>query len=113
MARVKRQKHFNGHLLYWARGFPFEAFGLPNQYLRPAPSVAVFGFQYDEQFLGVMGEPWAGVREAEQTLLAQATTKGQTLEELRRGRQGLFDRRLAEQTKDREARPAATATGPP
>jgi hypothetical protein len=111
LASVNPKKHLIGHHLDWARGFPFEAFGLPNQYLRPAPSVAVFGFQYDEQFLGVMGEPWAGVREAEQTLLAEATTKGQTMEELRRGRQGLFDRWLAEQTKDQEASSASNGPG--
>src|SRR5258708_32864182 len=102
LASVNPKKHLIGHHLDWARGFPFEAFGLPNQYLRPAPSVAVFGFQYDEQFLGVMGEPWAGVREAEQALLAEATTKGQTLEGLGRGSQALFDSWLAERTRDEQ-----------
>jgi hypothetical protein len=111
LASVNPKKHLIGHHLDWARGFPFEAFGLPNQYLRPAPSVAVFGFQYDEQFLGVMGEPWAGVREAERTLVAEAATKGSTVEELRRERQDLFDRWLAEQTKDQEASSASTGPG--
>jgi hypothetical protein len=111
LASVNPKKHLIGHHLDWARGFPFEAFGLPNQYLRPAPSVAVFGFQYDEQFLGVMGEPWAGVREAEQTLVAEAATKGKTVDELRRERQDLFDRWLAEQTKDQEASSASTGPG--
>ena len=48
----------------WARGFPFEAFGLPDQYQRAAPSVALFGFGYDEDFLKVMDKPWPGVAEA-------------------------------------------------
>lgn len=111
LASVNPKKHLIGHHLDWARGFPFEAFGLPNQYLRPAPSVAVFGFQYDEQFMGVMGEPWAGVRAAEQTFLAEAATKGNSVEELRRERQDLFDRWLAEQTKDQEASSAAVGPG--
>ena len=62
LASVNSKKHLIGHHLDWARGFPFEAFGLPDQYRRPSPAVALFGFGYDEQFLAVMGEPWPGVR---------------------------------------------------
>ncbi|HSD27550.1 MAG TPA: N-acetylmuramoyl-L-alanine amidase, partial [Vicinamibacteria bacterium] len=39
---VNARKHLIGHHLDWARGFPFEAFGLPDQYARPLPSVAIF-----------------------------------------------------------------------
>ncbi|HET8646086.1 MAG TPA: peptidoglycan recognition family protein, partial [Vicinamibacteria bacterium] len=48
LASVNPKKRLIGHHLDWARGFPFEAFGLPDQYNRLAPSVAVFGFGYDE-----------------------------------------------------------------
>jgi hypothetical protein len=113
LASVNPQKHLIGHHLDWARGFPFEAFGLPNQYLRPAPSVAVFGFQYDEQFLSVMGEPWAGVREAERILAAEAAAQGKTVDAIRRERQDLYDRWLSEQTRDQEAITSNRADRPP
>lgn len=96
------KKHLIGHHLDWARGFPFDAFGLPNQYERVAPTVTLFGLGYDDQFTSVMGEPWAGVREAERLLTEEATRRGKTVAEVRRERQEKFDRWLAEQTKDQE-----------
>jgi hypothetical protein len=112
LASVNAKKHLIGHHVDWARGFPWDAFGLPNQYTRPAPSVAVFGFTYDDEFLKKMSEPWPGVKEAERALSAAATDQGKTLDDFRRERQGLFDRWLAEQTKDQEEfQPAQPATG--
>jgi N-acetylmuramoyl-L-alanine amidase len=35
----------------WANRFPFAELGLPNNYLIPNPSVACFGFQYDDSYL--------------------------------------------------------------
>ena len=66
LTSMNPKKHLIGHHMDWSRGFPFEAFGLPNQYARVVPSVALFGFEYDEPFLTVLGEPWLGVREAEE-----------------------------------------------
>jgi hypothetical protein len=97
----------------WSRGFPFEAFGLPNQYTRPLPAVELFGFGYDEPFLITLGEPWAGVREAERRLDREGAEKGIAVEEVRARRQQLFDQWLGEQTRDQErspARPAASRT---
>jgi hypothetical protein len=112
LASVNAKKHLIGHHVDWARGFPFEAFGLPNHYTRPAPSVAVFGFTYDDEFLKKMSEPWPGVKEAERVLAAAAADQGKTVEEIRRERQDLFDRWLAEQTKDQEElQPAQPAAG--
>ena len=34
LTSVNPKKHLIGHHLDWARGFPFEAFGLPDQYQR-------------------------------------------------------------------------------
>jgi hypothetical protein len=119
LTSVNPRTHRIGHHLDWARGFPFEAFGLPDQYRRPAPSVAAFGFGYDEEFLRVMDEPWPGVRAAEQGLLEEAARRGTTMEEVRRERQDLYDRWLEEQVRDEEAerggptaaaRPARTTT---
>jgi hypothetical protein len=98
LASVNPRKHLIGHHLDWARGFPFEAFGLPDQYARPPASVALFGFGYDEDFLKVLGEPWAGVRDAERALFDEAARQGKTLDQVRRERQGLYDRWLGEQT---------------
>jgi len=109
LASVNPKKHLIGHHLDWARGFPFEAFGLPNQYDRAAPSVAVFGFGYDEKFLGVLGEPWPGVREAERILTGEASAQGRTVDEIRRERQGLYDLWVAEQARDQEAAAPARA----
>jgi N-acetylmuramoyl-L-alanine amidase len=102
LASVNSKKHLIGHHLDWARGFPFEAFGLPDQYRRTSPAVVLFGFGYDEQFLGVMGEPWPGVGAAERQLAGDATDAGRTVDELRGERAGTYDRWLDEQTKDAE-----------
>ncbi len=111
LASVNPKKHLIGHHLDWARGFPFEAFGLPNQFTRPAPSVAVFGFGYDDQFLNVLGEPWPGVREAEAVLAAAASAQGKTVEEIRRERQDLYDRWVAEQAREQDAYARAERAG--
>ena len=104
LTSVNPKKHLIGHHLDWARGFPFEAFGLPDQYQRAAPSVALFGFGYDDDFLKVLGEPWAGVREGERALAGQAASQGKTVDQVRRERQDLYDRWLLEQSRaDTEA----------
>jgi hypothetical protein len=109
LTSVNPKKRLIGHHLDWARGFPFSAFGLPDQYGRPAPSVALFGFGYDGDFLKVLGEPWAGVAAAERVLAEQASRQGRALEEYRLERQALYERWFAEQARDEEARAAARA----
>ena len=112
-ASVNAKAHLIGHHLDWARGFPFEAFGLPDQYSRPAPSVAAFGFTYDDEFLKILGRPWEGVRAAERALASEAQSQGKTVDELRRQRQGLYDRWLADQARDEEARASSRADRAP
>ncbi len=110
LASVNAKKHLIGHHLDWARGFPFEAFGLPDHYLRPSPAVALFGFGYDEQFISVMGEPWSGVGEAQRQLAADALAAGRAVDDVREERSGTYDRWLAEQVQDAEmAEKAAVA----
>lgn len=103
LTSVNPRKHLIGHHLDWARGFPFEAFGLPDQYARPAPSVALFGFSYDIDFLKVLGEPWPGVGHAEAALAEQAAREGRLPDELRRERQAVYDQWLAEQAREEAA----------
>jgi len=100
---VNAKKHLIGHHLDWARGFPFEAFGLPNQYERPLPSVAIFGFTYDQPFLAVMGEPWPGIHEADRILAGEAAARGKDADAVRQERRRIFDRWMAEQAQDQEA----------
>ncbi len=94
---VNPKQHRIGHHMDWSRGFPWAAFGLPDQYTREAPAVARFGFGYDEGFLKVLPEPWPGVRAAERRLAEDAARVGQSLEKLRRERQALYDRWFLEQ----------------
>ena len=110
LTSVNPRTHRIGHHLDWARGFPFEAFGLPDQYRRTTPSVAAFGFGYDEEFLKVLDEPWPGVRAAEQDLAREAASRGTTVDRVRRERQDLYDRWLAEQVRDDEAERAGGTT---
>jgi hypothetical protein len=97
IASVNPTKRLIGRHLDWARGFPFEAFGLPDVYATPAPSVAVFGFGYDDDFIAVMGAPWEGVSLAERELAREASRLGITVDELRRERRHLYDRWREEQ----------------
>jgi hypothetical protein len=110
LTSVNPRTHRIGHHLDWARGFPFAAFGLPDQYRRTTPSVAAFGFGYDEEFLRVLDEPWPGVRTAEQDLAREAAARGITVDQVRRERQDLYDRWLAEQVRDDEAERAGVTT---
>jgi hypothetical protein len=100
LASVSPRKHLIGHHLDWARGFPFAAFGLPDQYGRPSPAVALFGFGHDEGLVERMGEPWPGVAAADRSLAGEADRRGLPLADLRRQRAAQYDRWLAEQAAD-------------
>jgi hypothetical protein len=102
LVSVNARRHLIGHHVDWARGFPFEAFGLPDLYGRPAPAVALFGFDHDEQFLEVMGEPWPGVLAAERELAEEAVRTGRTVEDVRRERSKRYDGWLARHARDAE-----------
>lgn len=97
LTSVNPKKHLIGFHMDWARGFPFEAYGLPDQYQKAAPSVTLFGFGYNEDFLKVLDEPWPGVREAFRRLEGEALASGRSVDEVRMERQLLFDRWLAVQ----------------
>lgn len=74
----------------WARGFPFEAFGLPDLYAVPPPSVALFGFGHDKEFLRAVGERWPGLIAAEQALADEARQRAVPIEVIRRERQARY-----------------------
>lgn len=81
----------------WARGFPFASFGLPDLYAVPPPSVALFGFGHDDEFLRAVGERWPGLIAAEQELAAEARQRALPLEVVRLERQALYRKWSQEQ----------------
>jgi len=102
MVSINPAKHLIGNHMDWSRGFPFAAFGLPDQYATAPPSVGLFGFGYDGEFLRVLGEPWPGVRQAEAALAEEARHSGRSEDEVRRGRRALYDEWRQAQTRDDE-----------
>jgi hypothetical protein len=107
LTSVNPKWHLIGHHRDWARGFPFEALGLPNLYAKPLPSVAIFGFGYDREFLEAVGTPWAGLEAAEQEFANTARDRGISVAELRQERYTLYDRWYS------QLHGAAPATEPP
>lgn len=90
LTSVNAKRKLIGYHLDWARGFPFEAFGLPNQYAQPTPSVSLFGFRYDDDFLKTLGEPWPGLLAADQLLEDEARERAMTVDAVRRERQARY-----------------------
>ena len=92
LASVAPKRGLIGYHLDWARGFPFEAFGLPDLYAQPLPSVALFGFNYDGEFLRVVGERWPGLIAAETQLANEARERATSIDQVRRERQAEYRR---------------------
>ena len=92
LASVAPKRGLIGYHLDWARGFPFKAFGLPDLYAQPLPSVALFGFNYDGEFLRVVGERWPGLIAAETQLANEARERAVSLDQIRRERQSEYRR---------------------
>jgi hypothetical protein len=90
LTSVNAKRKLIGYHLDWARGFPFEAFGLPNLYAQATPSVALFGFRYDDDFLKTLGEPWPGLLAADQLLADEARERATSVDEVRRERQARY-----------------------
>ncbi len=113
LASVNPRKRLIGHHVDWARGFPFAAFGLPDQYAAASPAVELFGFGYDEDLVKAMGEPWPGVRKAEAALAEEAGRRGVGLDALRIEKQRLYDAWSQAQAREEgRAAGAASSTNP-
>jgi hypothetical protein len=113
LASVNPKKHLIGHHIDWARGFPFEAFGLPDQYERPDPAVALFGFGFDDEFLGrMMGAPWMGVAAGERLFAEEALKQGKSVDDLRREKRQMYDRWIAQQAQPDDDPPAPPGAQP-
>jgi hypothetical protein len=90
LTSVSPKQHLIGYHIDWARGFPFAAFGLPDQYALPPPSIALFGFDHDDELTRAIGDGWPGIAVAEAALTKEANDAGVTLEALRAQRHALF-----------------------
>jgi N-acetylmuramoyl-L-alanine amidase len=111
LVSVNPQKHLIGNHMDWARGFPWAAFGLPDQYAQPPASVARFGFGYDDDFLKVLGRPWPGVLEAEAGLARDAKRAGKGEDDVRRERRALYDEWRTDLTHDEDQSRASLKAG--
>jgi hypothetical protein len=89
LTSVSPRKHLIGYHRDWARGFPFEAFGLPDLYAQPPPSVALFGFGYDDEYLRAVGL-WPGLATADQLLAEEAKARSITVAQLRAERRATY-----------------------
>jgi N-acetylmuramoyl-L-alanine amidase len=85
-----------GYHMDWASSFPFEAVGLPDNYSRPLPSVAVFGFDCDASYSRTAGfRLWEGATLGAQELAKRAAAAGMSLPAYRKTRQRRYRERLA------------------
>jgi hypothetical protein len=66
-----------GYHTDWAGNFPFQAIGLPDNYLQSPASIVVFGFDYDPQYLYATGARLLpGLIRADNEVRAQAANLG-------------------------------------
>ena len=62
-----------GYHLDLAQGFPFDQLGLNDKYGAILPSIADFGFLYDQYFIdSLKGNLWPGIRISEEAVMARA-----------------------------------------
>lgn len=91
LTSVSPKNYLIGYHRDWARGFPFAAFGLPDLYAQPPPSVALFGFNYDREFVRAVGERWPGLEVAEQSLRSDAAARSVSVNVVRIERRALYN----------------------
>lgn len=66
-----------GYHTDWAGQFPFQAVGLPDNYNETLPSIALWGFRYDEPFVAkIGGRVWPGIAAAEEAFQRKAPGRG-------------------------------------
>ncbi len=53
LTSINPRKKLIGYHMDLAKGFPFSKMGLKDKYLVPVPSIALFGFSYDDYYLSV------------------------------------------------------------
>ena len=77
MVSVNPSNMLIGYHTDWSGQFPFQALGLPDNYGEALPSIALWGFGYDETFVERIGGcVWPGISDAEQAFTRQAARHG-------------------------------------
>jgi N-acetylmuramoyl-L-alanine amidase len=89
LTSVSPRHHLIGYHRDWARGFPFAAFGLPDLYAQPPPSMTLFGFAYDDEYLRAVGR-WDGLGAADRVLASEAKAQSISLSALRAERRAAY-----------------------
>ncbi len=85
-----------GYHTDWSSSFPYRDIGLPDNYARALPAVAVFGFECDHGFLDSSGDRLhAAINRAEEDLRARASRSGSPLLVFRRRLQHEYRDKLA------------------
>lgn len=92
LTSVSPKNYLIGYHRDWARGFPFEAFGLPDLYAQAPPSVTLFGFNYDREFVRAVGERWPGLVTAENALRGDAAARHVSADVVRLERRALYNK---------------------
>jgi hypothetical protein len=66
-----------GYHTDWSGQFPFAALGLPDNYNETLPSIALWGFGYDELFVErIGGRVWPGITDAQESFRRKAAGRG-------------------------------------
>lgn len=93
---VNPSRMLAGYHMDWASSFPFEAVGLPGNYSRPLPSIALFGFECDASYARSAGSMlWRGAELGALELANGATAAKMTVPAYRKARQRRYREFLA------------------
>lgn len=85
-----------GYHMDWASSFPFEEVGLPDNYARPLPAVAAFGFECDTSYSRTGGFRLSeGARLGAQDLAKRAALAGMSVPAYRKTQQRRYRESLA------------------
>lgn len=90
LTSVSPKTHLIGFHKDWARGFPFAAFGLPDQYAVTPASMKYFGFGYDTALAQTVGNDWPGMLHGKAAFSQAATAQGVTEDALRAERRSRY-----------------------
>lgn len=85
-----------GYHTDWASSFPYDALELPNNYARASAAIAMFGFEYDPNFLHWAGtQLYAGVESGDRQFREHARRAGMTQAAYRKSLQKRYKDALA------------------
>lgn len=109
---INPSNFYIGYHTDWAGNFPFEEFGLPDNYAQPLPSLQLFGFNYDGTFFAATGaRMWKGVVTAEDIVREDARKRSLSVAQLKNQLRNEY-RRLSALMPDRSGphKPSSEAT---